>query len=300
MSAAVSGRASDGHEGSVTSALSWTHVRHRRHRPTVHRFELGTFHVLVDVDDLPRLDREVRGFGHNRRAPVAIHDRDHLGSEGPGTSVGGTSVGPLRERVAALLDERDVELPAGPLQLLCHPRMFGHVFNPVAWWFAYHPDGELGLVLAEVTSTFGDRVVYVLDELEHQANGSVSATASKRLHVSPFLPVDGHTYRFSIRPPGTPPRRRALVHMDVVDDEGTVLDATQRLRFVPFTPSQLGRLLMRYPMASLRSLAAIHLQAARLWSKRVSFHRRPDPPSDAIRTGRGREGPGGRGATGER
>ncbi len=296
----MSAMASDGQEGIATSALSWTHVRHRRHRPTTHLFELGTFHVLVDVDDLPRLDREVRGFGHNRRAPVAIHDRDHLGSVAVATSDGDTVTGTLRERVAVLLGERDVELPAGPLQLMCHPRMFGHVFNPVAWWFAYHPDGELGLVLAEVTSTFGDRVVYVLDDLERQANGCVRSTSAKRLHVSPFLPVDGHTYRFMIRPPGSPPRRRALVHMDVDDGEGTVLDATQRARLVPFTTWELGRLMMRYPVASLRSVAAIHLQAVRLWSKRVSFHRRPEPPSDAIRTGRGREGPGGRGANGER
>ena len=265
----------------ATSALSWTQVRHRRHRPTLNEFELGTFHVLVDVDDLPRLDREVRGFGHNRRAPVAVHDADHLGPSGVGESAGA-----LRPRVAALLDERGVALPEGRLQLLCHPRMFGHVFNPVAWWFAYHPDGELGLVLAEVTSTFGDRVVYVLDELFHQANGTVRATTSKRLHVSPFLPVDGHTYRFIIQPPGAPPRQRALVHMEVDDAEGTVLDATQRARLVPFTSKQLRRLLMRYPVVSLRSVLAIHLQAVRLWNKRVSFHRRPTPPPEAVRTGR--------------
>lgn len=278
----------------VMSALSWTRVRHRRHRPTTHRFELGTFHVLVDVDELPRLDREVRGFGHNRRAAVAVHDSDHLG-----TGESWDSGGALRPQVAALLAERGVALPEGRLQLLCHPRMFGHVFNPVAWWFAYHPDGALGLVLAEVTSTFGDRVVYILEDLEQQANGTVRATATKRLHVSPFLPVDGHTYRFVIRPPGTPPRERALVHMEVDDDQGTILDATQRARLVPFTSRQLRMLLMRYPVASLRSVVVIHLQALRLWSKRVSFHRRPAPPSDAIRTGEGRVGPVGGGVADE-
>jgi len=286
---------SDVDRPAAPSALSWTQVRHRRHRPASHHFELGTFHVLVDVDDLPRLDREVRGFGHNRRAAVAIHDDDHLGSRRSGESRGA-----LRARVAALLGGRGVVLPEGRLQLLCHPRMFGHVFNPVAWWFAYHPDGELGLVLAEVTSTFGDRVVYVLDELDRQVNGTVRATATKRLHVSPFLPVEGHTYHFLIRPPGTPPQQRALVHMEVEDEGGTVLDATQRVTLVPFTSGQLRRLLLRYPVASLRSVLAIHLQAARLWKKRVSFHRRPTPPSDAIRTGRGHRGPDVRGANGER
>jgi len=270
---------------SVSSALSWTQVRHRRHRPAAHRLDVATFHVLVDVDDLPRLDRAVRGFGHNRRAPVAIHDRDHLGASGSGGNGE-----PLRARVAMLLGGIGLELPGGPLQLLCHPRMFGHVFNPVAWWFAHHPDGSLGMVLAEVTSTFGDRVVYVLDDLDHRPDGSVRATASKRLHVSPFLPVEGHTYRFVIRPPGAPPTRRASIHMEVDDDEGTILDATQRAHLVPFTTPELVKLLLRYPLVSMRSVLLIHLHAVRLWMKRVPFHRRPTPPEDALRTGRAAAG----------
>jgi uncharacterized protein len=281
--------------GPVTSALSWTQVRHRRHRPAAHQLDVPTFHVLVDVDDLPRLDREVRGFVHNRRGPVAIHDRDHLG---PLPEDG--QVGSLRERVVGLLAAQDIELPAGPLQLLCHPRMFGHVFNPVSWWFAHHPDGRLGLVLAEVTSTFGDRVVYVLDELTDGANGSVRATAIKRLHVSPFLPVQDHVYRFVIRPPGVPLGERALVHMEVEDAEGLVLDATQRARLVPFTTRRLVSLVLRYPLVSFRSTLLIHLHALRLWAKRVPFHRRPTPPHDAIRVRGGHPGRDERGASDDR
>ena len=269
------------HPDTTTSALARTRVRHRRYRPAVHQLDVRTFHVLVDVDDLPRLDREVVGFGHNRRAMVAIHDRDHLGPV-DATAEPRT----LRARVAELLAAQGVVLPEGPLQLLCHPRVFGHVFNPVAWWFAFHPDGQLGVVLAEVTSTFGDRVVYVLDELEQLGNGSVRAAASKRLHVSPFLPTEGHAYRFVVRPAGSPPAGGVLVHMEVDDAEGTVLDATQQARLEPFTSGRLLALLLRFPAVSLRSLTLIHLHALRLWIKRVPFHRRPAPPVDAIRAHR--------------
>jgi DUF1365 family protein len=262
------------------SAVSLTHVRHRRYRPTVHRLNVSTFHLLVDVDELPRLDREVSGFAYNRRAVIAIHDRDHLSG-----SVS-SDVGSLRSQIANLLAAEGFDLPSGPLQLLCHPRVFGHVFNPVAWWFAHHPDGQLGLVLAEVTSTFGDRVVYVLDDLERLPGGAVRAYASKRLHVSPFLPVSDHNYTFVIRPPGAPLRHRAVIHMDVLDAEGTVLDATQRIRLAPFTSQQLRRVLIRYPLVSLRSLTLIHFHALVLWCKRVPFHRRPAPPADAVRVGR--------------
>jgi uncharacterized protein len=258
------------------SALVRSRVQHRRTRPVHHELDVRTFHVLLDVDDLDRLDGDVRGFGVDRRAPMSFHAADHL--------VGGPSdVGAARARVAALLAERGVELPAGRLQLLCHPRTFGHVFNPVAWWFAHHPDGTLGLVLAEVTSTFGDRVVYVLDELEPAADGVLQARASKRLHVSPFLPVEGLSYRFTFRPPGVPLRARGLVHMEVEDQAGRLLTATQHLELVPFTTGNLVRLLLRHQVVSLRSLASIHLHALVLWAKRVPFHRRPTAPGDALR-----------------
>ena len=261
------------------SAIGRTTVRHRRHRPREHELELATMHVLVDVDELPELDRRVRGFGVDRAALMAIRAADHLLGDGTG--------GDLRAEVERHLAAQGVTLPAGRLQLLCHPRTFGHVFDPVAWWFAYDPDGSLGLVLAEVTSTFGDRDVYVLDALEPGPNGTVRASAEKRLHVSPFLPVDGLRYRFVIRPPGAEPDGRALVHMEVEDADGVVLDATQRVALTPMSSREVARALLRFPLVSLRSLAWIHAHALVLWRKRVPFHRRPDPPAGALRV-RGR------------
>ena len=49
--------------GGPTSWLALSDVRHRRSRPTPHALAHRTLHVLVDVDDLDRLDRTVRGFG---------------------------------------------------------------------------------------------------------------------------------------------------------------------------------------------------------------------------------------------
>lgn len=261
------------------SAIGRSTVRHRRHRPRTHELELRTLHVLIDVDELPALDRHVRGFGFDRPAPMAIRSADHLRGERRGD---------LRGEVARLLAEQDVTLPDGRLLLLCHPRTLGHVFDPVAWWFAHHPDGTLGLVLAEVTSTFGDRDVYVLDALEPGPNGTFRATADKRLHVSPFLPVEGLRYRFVIRPPGSGPSGRVLVHMEVEDEDGVVLDATQRVELAPIGSWAVLQALLRFPFVSLRSLSWIHAHALVLWLKRVPFHRRPAPPDGALRIRRRR------------
>jgi DUF1365 family protein len=261
------------------SALYVGPVRHRRHRPVRYELTHRTFHVLLDVDDLGRLDREVTGFGVDRAAPMAFHARDHLDGGG----------GPLRDRLAALVAARGARLPEGPLQLLCRPRTFGHVFNPVAWWFAHHPDGRLGMVVAEVTSTFGDRSLYVLDGPEPHPDGLWRSSATKALHVSPFLPVEGLGYRFAFLPPGLPPGPRVLVRMEVDDEEGTVLDAVQDGRRLDLDGRGVARTLLRHPLASLAALGAIHGHALRLWRRGAPFHRRPAPPADAVRVG-GRRG----------
>jgi uncharacterized protein len=259
-------RAVAGVSSPLASALYVGSVRHRRHRPVVNAFRYRAYHVLVDLDELPRLDREVRGFAYNRRGATSFWDRDHLGP----------AALPAREKLARWLVGEGVVLPAGPVRVLTNLRVMGYVFNPVSWWFCHHPDGRLALVVAEVDNTFGDAHCYLLDDLEHRPDGTVRARADKVFHVSPFLPVDGLGYRFTIVAPGP----RALVHMDVEDAEGTVLDATQDGQRVALTSRTLARTLVTHPLVTLRTIAQIHRQALRLWRKRVTFHRRPAPPPD--------------------
>lgn len=257
------------------SALYVGTVRHRRLRPRPHALRVRGYHALIDVDELERLEREVPGFGHRRRALTRFRDDDHFGPVDR----------PVREKLAAWLAQHDLELPGGPLRVLTNLRVLGHVFNPVSWWFAHGVDGRLELVIAEVNSTFGDAHAYVLDDLVEGPDGLLRAGATKVLHVSPFLPVSGLRYRFTVLPPG----ERVLVHMDVDDADGKVLDATQDGRRRPLDGPNLRRVLLRHPLMPLVTIVLIHWHALRLWLKRVPFHRRPVPPPDGF------ERPGGHG-----
>ncbi len=266
-----------GRAGTTSSALTLTQVGHHRSRPHRHTLTHRTVHLLADIDTIGHESSGVAGFGVDRRAPVALHATDHL--EG--------RPGPLRESLRDIVERSGARLPDGRILLLAHPRMLGHVFNPVAWWFAHDAAGTLTMVVAEVTSTFGDRSLYILDELEHDDAGWIRASATKRLHVSPFLPVDGLEYLFAFLPPDRARDDRVLVRMEVLDAEGTVLTATQDARCLPLDSANLRRTLLRHPMASLAAILAIHRNAARLWRLGVPFHRRPPAPIDALRV-RGR------------
>jgi len=252
----------------TASALYIGHVSHRRRRPREHAFRVSTYHVLIDVDELDVLEERLVLFGHRRRAVTRFDDRDHFGPVDR----------PVRDKVGDWLAAQGRRLPEGPLRVLTNLRVFGHVFNPVSWWFAHDRDGRLELVLAEVNNTFGESHVYVLDVGSDRGGDVVRAGADKVFHVSPFLPVTGLSYRFSVLPPG----ERVLVHMGVDDDEGRIFDATQDGRRVELDARSLRRALVRYPLVPLVTLLLIHGHALRLWLKRVPFHRKPIPPDDGF------------------
>ncbi len=242
-------------------------LTHRRHRPARHAFRHGIYQVLLDLDDLSRLDREVAGFGYNRAALTSFHDADHLGDEDRG----------VREKLDRWLAARGVTPPGGPVRLLTNLRVFGYVFNPVSWFYCYEPDGTLAVIVAEVNNTFGDTYAYLLDDLQPAGGHLLRAGRPKVFHVSPFLGIAEHHYRFAFRPPGD----RLAVHMEVLTGRDRVLDATFAGRHRPLTSRTLVGALLRYPLMSLRTIALIHWHALRLWAKRVPFHRRPAPPDPA-------------------
>ena len=54
-----------------------------------------------------------------------------------------------------------------------------------------------------------------------------------------------------------------------------VFDAHLELRRTEITAGSLARVPLRYPWMTVRIIAAIHMQALRLWKKKVPFHSHP-------------------------
>lgn len=250
------------------SALYVGRVRHRRMGEPAHEFSYPVWHALVDLDELPKLDREVRGFAHNRFNILAFKDADHMG---PSTE-------PVRLKLERWLASRGVTQPPANVTLLTQLRLVGSVFNPVSFFFCRDEAGALRNVVAEVNNTFGETYCYLLG-----SDGRVvQDETAKAFHVSPFQPVDG-TYRFRIAPPA----ERISIHIDVFREGKKVFDSTLTETRRPLTTWSLVRTALRHPHVGLRTLALIHYQALRLWLKRAPFHAKPAPPVGAWRTRNG-------------
>ena len=100
----------------MTSYLYHGTVMHARRTPRRNVFKYRICFYLIDLADLPSLNRRLRLFGHNRRRALALRDSDHFGA-------------PLADRVRELVASRGVEVPGGRILLLTNLRVFGYVFE---------------------------------------------------------------------------------------------------------------------------------------------------------------------------
>jgi len=252
-----------------TSSLYVGRIRHRRRHEPAREFSYPIWHALLDLDELPALDRDLRFFSHNRLNMTGFDDRDHMGPE----------AGSVRDKLVAWLRRRGVGTEIGRIQLLTHLRILGHVFNPVSFFFIRDREDRLRHAVAEVNNTFGETYCYLLGV----EGSSIRHEEDKRFHVSPFQPLEGR-YRFRITEPG----ERLTAHIDVLRDGERVFDTTlSATRRDLDSPALLGTV-ARHPHLGLWTLGLIHYQALRLWLGKAPFFSKPAPPAGAWRTRHGR------------
>ncbi len=249
------------------SAIYSGDVVHQRKRPKQHRLHYRVFSLLLDIDELDDLDKNLGLFAHNRWAPVAFHDRDHGPANGEA----------LRPWVEAHLRQANIAADGGAIKLLCYPRLFGYAFNPLSSYFCYGRDGRLNAIIYEVCNTFKERHSYIIPVMGND-HVVIRQNCAKALYVSPFISMDTH-YHFRIIPPG----ETVNIVIRQEDADGLLLAASFRGERQSLTATHLMRHLARFPFLTLKIIAAIHWEALQLWLKglRVIPHVAAEHPISA-------------------
>ena len=254
------------------ASLYWCRIMHERLLPFRHKFQYRVFSLLLDIDRLPAIAGASRLFRYNRSGLFSFHDRDHGARDGSA----------LRPWVEAALASQGLQAAGARIRLLCFPRMFGYVFNPLSIFFCYDAQDRLRAVLYEVKNTFGDQHGYLIEAPGRDQGDVVEQSATKRFHVSPFLPLDG-SYRFRLSPPG----ERIAVQIRQHGPGGALqLIATQTGRREDLTDHTMVKALIRHPLMTVKVIAGIHWEALHLWRKGAAFFGWVKPPAEAVSGGK--------------
>jgi DUF1365 family protein len=244
-------------------------VKHSRKEPAVHQFNYRLFMMYLDLDELPGLFSKRWFWSASRPALARFRRADHLGPEDQ----------PLADAVRQLVEAETGNRPAGPVRLLTNLSYYGYCFNPVSFYYCFASDGEtVEFIVAEVNNTpWGEQDTYVMDCRNNDGSASWRFQPSKKMHVSPFMPME-LKYDWVL----SAPTDRLSIFMANSRNGKRFFDATLTLDRTPISGRSLAGVLFRFPFMTAKTVVAIYWEALRLWVKRCPVYKHPGKDTEVV------------------
>ncbi len=161
----------------MTSSIYNGTVIHKRFKPKKHYFKYSVFSLLIDLSDLNKLNKNISFFSYNRFNLISFFDKDHGQRDGSS----------LTEWVKKNLEENNIFSKDIRIKLLCYPRIFGYVFNPLSVFFVYDHNENLISILYEVKNTFGEQHTYIF---RVEKNNMLQHNLDKSLFLSSNIALE--------------------------------------------------------------------------------------------------------------
>ena len=237
----------------MTSSIYNGTVIHKRFKPKVHFFKYQVFSLLIDLSELDILDKKISFFSYNSFNLISFFDKDH--GDRNGTS--------LIDWVKKNLKENKITYENIKIKLLCYPRIFGYVFNPLSVFFVYDNNDNLISILYEVKNTFGEQHTYIF---KVENDNLLQHNCEKKFNVSPFIEMNCN-YFFRILKPS----EKISVIIDQYQSNEKILYASQDGKRTDFTSSELIKSYLKHPLMTFKIISAIHFEAFKLWAKGIKF-----------------------------
>ena len=229
-------------------------VIHKRFKPKQHFFKYKVFSLFIDLSELKKIEKEVSFFSYNKFNLISFFDIDHGSRDGES----------LKKWVKKNLAKIQIYNENIKIKLLCYPRIFGYVFNPLSIFFIYDENNYLISILYEVKNTFGEQHTYVF---KTEKNRNLTENSCyKKFHVSPFIEMDCK-YFFKI----LNPEQKLSVIINQSDNEGKLLFASQDGVRSELNSKNLIFSYISHPLMTFKVIAAIHFEAFKLWLKGIRF-----------------------------
>ena len=236
------------------SSIYTGNVIHKRFKPKIHSFNYKVFSLLIDLSELELLDKKLKLFSYNKFNIISFYNKDH----GPRDSSS------LKNWVKDNLKKNSIDTNGIQIKLLCYPRIFGYVFNPLSVFYIYDKNLNLISILYEVKNTFGEQHTYIFKSDKNQ--NLIQHVCKKKFHVSPFIEMDC-TYFFRV----LKPTNKISVIIDQHDNKEKILYASQDGTRIDLNNKNLILSYLKHPLMTFKIILAIHFEAFKLWAKGIKF-----------------------------
>ena len=228
-------------------------VIHKRFKPKEHYFKYNVFSLLIDLNELEEINKYIKFFSHNKFNIISFYDKDHGDRDGSSIKLwvkkNLRNIGIMTEDIS--------------IKLLCYPRIFGYVFNPLSTYFIYNKHSELISIFYEVKNTFGEQHTYIF---KAQDEKTVQNKCKKKFYVSPFIEMDCEYHFKTLNP-----REQLSVVINQNDKDGKLLFASQDGISKDFNNKNLILSYLTHPLMTFKIIGAIHYEAFKLWAKRIKL-----------------------------
>ena len=228
-------------------------VIHKRFKPKEHYFKYNVFSLLIDLNELEEINKYIKFFSYNKFNIISFYDKDHGDRDGSSIKLwvkkNLRNIGIMTEDIS--------------IKLLCYPRIFGYVFNPLSTYFIYNKHSELISIFYEVKNTFGEQHTYIF---KAQDEKTVQNKCKKKFYVSPFIEMDCEYHFKTLNP-----REQLSVVINQNDKDGKLLFASQDGISKDFNNKNLILSYVTHPLMTFKIIGAIHYEAFKLWAKRIKL-----------------------------
>ncbi|MAJ35830.1 MAG: hypothetical protein CBC12_11945 [Candidatus Puniceispirillum sp. TMED52] len=248
-------------------------ISHTRYGKPSHYLKRKGLSLWIDLDDLAEANHASWLFSVNRFNLLSFREKDY----GPNFHAR-RYVMPLAQYIRELAAEVIPETKIAHVRLLTFPRILGAVFNPLSVYVASDASDQIVMTVYEVSNTFGEKHTYVAHD--HAPEDAAETTGArpvhvteKRFYVSPFFPVEGE-YQLSFRHAKT--RMQVMVAYSI--NNKPALLAVLRGVLTPLTGLSILKHVISLRQLPMRPFVSIHVEALKLWWKRVRYFSRPVPP----------------------
>ena len=230
-------------------------VTHTRLKPVKHHLKYKTFSIFLDLDEIGNLDKSNPIFSFNKFNIFSFYNKDHGARDGRS----------LKSWVINNLKKFKIHHNINKVKLLCYPRVFGFVFNPLSIFYCYENE-KLKAIFYEVKNTFNEQHTYIF---KNKGKNKIEQTCRKKFYVSPFMDMETK-YDFKLQHPS----EKLFVSIKQTDKEGVVLKAVQTGEKKELNLKQLIVNLFKYPLMTVKIISAIHFEAFLLWKKGAIYRPR--------------------------